>query len=82
MAVDDGAVVDVVADAFGDGGALAVAAEADEVVGGVEVMHAFDFLLDDGAGVEVCGDVVAGGTDEFHAAFVGLFVGIGPDEGG
>jgi hypothetical protein len=82
VAVDDGAVLDVVADALGDGVALAVAAEADEVGGGVEVMHAFDFLLDDGPGIEIGGDVVAGGADEFDAALVGLLVGIGADEGG
>jgi hypothetical protein len=33
VAVDDGAVVDVEADALGDGDAFAVAAEADEVGG-------------------------------------------------
>ena len=44
--------------------------------------HALDFLLDDGAGVEICGDVVAGGSDEFHAALVGLLVGVRADEGG
>ena len=82
VAVDDGAVVDVEADAFGDGGAFAVAAEADEVGGGVEVVDAFDFLFDDGSGVEVGGDVVAGGADEFDAAFVGLAVGVGAGEGG
>ncbi len=82
MAVDDGAVVDVVADAAGEGGALAVAAEAGEVVGGVEVGDALDFLLDDGAGIEIRGDVVAGGADEFHAALVGLAVGVRADEGG
>ncbi len=37
VAVDDGAVVDVVADATSEGGALAVAAEAGEVVEGVEM---------------------------------------------
>ena len=33
VAIDDGAVVDVVADAFCEGGTFAVAAEAGEVVG-------------------------------------------------
>jgi len=36
MTVDDGAVMDVEADALGDGDAFAVAAEADEVARGVE----------------------------------------------
>ncbi len=82
MPINDGAVVDVVADAFREGGAFAVAAEAGEVVWGVEMGDAFYFLLDDGAGIQVCGDVVAGGADEFHAALVGLAVGVRADEGG
>jgi len=82
VAIDEGAVVDVVADAAGEGGAFAVSAEAGEVCGGVEVLYAFDFLVDDGSGVEVGGDVVAGCADEFDAALVGLLVGVCADEGG
>ena len=41
-----------------------------------------DFLLDDRAGIEIRGDVVAGGSDEFHAALMSLFVGVCADEGG
>lgn len=82
MAVDDRAVVDVVADAFGEGGALAVAAEAGEISGGVEMGDALDFLLDDGACVKIRGDVVAGGSDELDAALMGLLVGVRSDEGG
>ena len=46
MAVDDRAIVDVEADALGDGHSLAIPAEADEVGGRVEMVHALDFLLD------------------------------------
>ena len=53
VAVDEGAVMDVVADALGEGDAFALAAEAGEIGGGVEMGHALDFLLDDGAGVEI-----------------------------
>lgn len=49
VSVDDGAVVDVVADAAGDGVSFGVTAEAHEVLGSVEVLDAFDFLLDDGS---------------------------------
>ena len=82
MAVDEGAVVDVVADALGEGDALALAAEAGEIGRGVEMGDALDLLLDDRAGVEIRGDVVAGGADEFHAALVRLFVRVRADEGG
>ena len=46
------------------------------------MLHADDFLIDDGAGVEVGGDIVAGGADELHAALVGALVGIRADERG
>lgn len=42
----------------------------------------FDVLLDNGAGVEVFGDVVCGGADEFDAALVSLVVRLGADKGG
>ena len=41
-----------------------------------------DFLLDDRARIEIWGDVVAGGSNEFHTTVVRLAVGIGSDEGG
>ena len=73
VAIKDRPVVDVEADALGDGDPLAVAAESDEVGRGVEMLHALDLLFDDRPGVEIGGDVVAGGTNEFDAARVGLF---------
>ena len=59
-----------------------VFAEADEVVDGVAVADVLDVLVDDGALVEVRGDVVAGSADDFDAAFVGLVVGFCAGEGG
>ena len=41
-----------------------------------------DVLFDDGACVELCGDVVAGGSDDFHTTFPCLMIGLGADEGG
>ncbi len=82
MSVDDRAVVDVESDSLGNGDPLAMSAKANEVVWRVEMVHAVDFLLDNGTGIEVGGDVVAGGADEFHAPLVGLFVRVRPDEGG
>ena len=82
MAIDDGAVVDMEADALGEGHAFAVAAQADQIDGRVKVLHAVDLLFDDGSGIELAGDVVAGGSDQFYPALVGLPVGIRADEGG
>ena len=39
-------------------------------------------LVDDRARVELLGDVMRGGSDQLHAALVGVAVGIGADEGG
>ena len=72
LAVEDGAVVDVVSDSAGQGASFAVAAEADEVLDAVVVVDAGNLLLDDRSGIEVPRDVVAGGTDEFDPALVGL----------
>ena len=53
-----------------------------QVAGGVAVVHAQDVLLDDGARVEVLGDVVRGGADDLHAAIARVPVGAGAREGG
>ena len=64
MAVDDRSVVDMETNSLGEGDAFALSSEADEIVGGVEVLHAVDFLLDDRTSIEVGGDVVAGRPDQ------------------
>ena len=79
-AVDEDAVVNVGADAAGKREPFTIAAEAEEIFRLVKVFHADDFLVDDRPGVEVAGDVMAGGTDEFNPAFVGFFVRIRADE--
>ena len=74
--------MDVVADAFSQCGAFAVATETSEILWAVKVLHALDFLLDDWACIELASDVMACCADEFHAALVGLSVRVGTDEGG
>lgn len=59
-----------------------VASQPEKVCRGVEVLRAYDFLVDDGAGIEIGRHVVTGGADEFHSAFVSTLIRIGPDEGG
>ena len=44
------------------------------------MLHALDLLFDDRSGIEVAGDIMAGGADQFHSAIMGLPIGIGPDE--
>jgi len=78
--MDEDPVFDMEADSTSQREAFAVAAEADKVVGLVVVLHAQDFLLDDQPLIEIFGGVVAGGADEFHAAFEGATVGIGSDK--
>src|SRR5579862_4449956 len=80
LAVEQDAVRKVPAHAARQGEALAVAAKAHEIVGRVEMLHADDFLVDDGTGIEFRGHIVAGGADEFHPALPGPLVGIGTHE--
>jgi hypothetical protein len=61
---------------------LQVAPLADEILDRVTVRYADYVLLDDRAIVEDFGDVVAGGADQFHAAFERLVIGTGTDKCG
>lgn len=86
---DDGLVIvgedlalDVPADGAGEHDFFEVAALADEVLHGLFVGDAADVLLDDRSFVQFGGDVVAGGSDDFHAAMVGGVIGFRAGEGG
>jgi hypothetical protein len=48
--------------------------------GAVSVIHRDNVLRDDRAGVEIVGDDVRRGADDFYAALVGLMVRFGADE--
>ena len=74
--------MNVVTNAFGECDAFALATEAREIVGRVEMIYAFDFLLDDRSRVEVVGDIVTSGADQFYATFIGLAVRVSTNEGG
>src|ERR1044072_8421734 len=71
VAVQQDAVLAVVAQAAREDRALDVAGVLDHLLPRVAVVDADDVLFDDGAGVELLADVVAGGADELHAALVG-----------
>ena len=63
----DDAVLAVPADGAGQHRALNVGAKPDQIGGGVPVIDADDVPLDDGALVQVFGDVVGGGADQLDA---------------
>ena len=81
VTVDDSPVVDVEADPFGDGDPFAMTAKSHEVAGRVEMLHPINFLLNDRPGIEMRGDIMASGTDQFYPALVSLFVGIRANKG-
>ncbi len=69
------------ADGAGENDFFEVAAFTDEVFDSIAVGDADHVLFDDGTVVEDFGDVVAGGADQLYAAFEGLMVRAGTDEG-
>lgn len=53
-----------------------------QLLGVHAVVDTGNTLLDDGALVEIGGDDVGGGTDDFDATVKGLVIGLGADEAG
>lgn len=89
LAEDDGFILigedlalDVFADSTGEDYLLEVLAFEYEALGGVLMADACYVLLDDRTGIELCSDIVAGGTDDLHTAFPRLVIGFGAYEGG
>ena len=80
--MNEGAVIDMVADTSSESYAFAIATESHEILGGVEVVDALYLLFDDWASIEIFCDVVTGGSDEFYTAVVGLMVGFSSSESG
>ena len=52
----------------------------DQIAHRIAVGDACHVLFDDGSGIQVGGDIMAGGSDQLHAAFVGLMIGLCSDE--
>ena len=75
-------MAEVPADGARQDEALEVAALLDEVWELVGLSDACDVLVDDGAFVELFGDVVAGRADQFDASCEGGVVGLRSGEGG
>src|SRR4051794_38440411 len=75
-AVEDDAVIEVVADRTRQHAALDVAALADEILRRVAMADALDVLVDDRTLVEVARDVMGGGADQLHAALMSLVIGL------
>src|SRR5690606_27569768 len=77
LAIEQNAMLHMPANCASQHQRFHVAAHTGQLVGAHAVMHALDVLFDDGAFVEVGGDVVRGGTDDLHATGVCLVVGAG-----
>lgn len=60
---------------------LEIAAKTNEIGHGILMTHAHDILMNDGSLVEISGDIVAGGTDDLHAALERLMIGPSANEG-
>src|SRR5258708_39634461 len=73
-AIEDDAILQVVADRARQHAALDIAALASEVVGRIAMADALDVLIDDRAFIEVAGDVMRGGADQLDAALVRLVI--------
>src|SRR5215470_14389282 len=76
-AVQDNAVLKMVADGARQHASLDVASLADEILGRVAMADALDVLIDDRPLVEIARDVMGGGANQLHAALVGLMIGLG-----
>ena len=76
------AMVQVPIDGAGENDFFEISPEADESVHALPMRDPDDVLFDDGALVELFGDVVGGGTDDFDAAVVGGLVGSCAGKGG
>src|SRR5438552_17565640 len=74
-AVEDHAVGQMIADRARQHAPLDIASFADEILGRVTMADAFDVLVDDLPLVEIAGDVMRGGADQFDAALMGLVIG-------
>lgn len=81
VSLHEDTVLKVVAEAPCKDGVLDILAEAHHIFDCIVVSDTDDVLLDDGADVQIFGDVVAGGTDQLDPALVGLIVGPCADEG-
>src|SRR5260370_15292028 len=73
-AVEDDAILQVVADRARQHTALDITALASEIVGRIAMADALDVLIDDRTFIEVASDVMRGGADQLDAALVRLVI--------
>src|SRR5437899_1939576 len=74
-AVEDDAILEMMAHGAREHAALDIAALAREIFRRVAMADALDVLVDDRAFVEIAGNVMRGRADQLDAAFMGLMVG-------
>lgn len=80
--VNQDTVLEVPPEGTGKDNFFQIFAFANEITDGVAVGHANDILSYDRAIIEIRGDVVTGGTDDFHSALMGRMVGARAGKGG
>ena len=82
ITVEQDAIFDVPADRPGEHNFLQVSTFLKQIIDGISMGDANHVLLDNRAVVKHLGDVVAGRTNQFHAAFERLVIRSGADKGG
>jgi len=80
--MDQEAVFQVVAQSLGADIVFNIPAKANHVLDGIAVVDADDLLLDDGPGIQLFGDIVAGRVNELHPSLRSPLIGSGTDERG
>src|SRR5579863_3012404 len=74
-AIEDHAILQMMPHGARQHAAFDIAALAHEVVRRVAMADTLDVLIDDRTLVEIAGDVMRGGADQFDAALMGLMIG-------
>src|SRR3546814_595764 len=75
--VQEHAVLDMILNGGSEHPAFYITALANQIFGRVRMADRFDILMNDRPFVEVSSDIMGGRTDHFHAARMGLVIGLG-----
>src|SRR3546814_10552622 len=75
--VQEHAVLDMIVNGGSEHPAFYITALANQIFGRVRMADRFDILMNDRPFVEVSSDIMGGRTDHFHAARMGLVIGLG-----
>ena len=65
---------------LGQDASLDLASDSNHIVHAISVGNVRDFLIEDGAGIELRRDVMGRGPDDFHSSFISLLIGVRADK--